>query len=392
MMRNFADRLEKIKKDGVYRSLKRSSVCGADIEIDGARYANFASNDYLGISGRVDWQREFLESVLNGGEKGFLMGSVSSRLLGCNSEAFFDFESFMAKEYSDISESPKSCLLFNCGYHANSGIIPALASSRDLILADKLSHASIIDSLKLTEAKWLRYPHNDYEKLGEILSKKRGDFENVFIVSEAVFSMDGDFCDIEKLVEIKRKYGAFLYVDEAHSFGLFGEKGLGRCAESGLLSDIDIVMCTLGKALASGGAFAVCAPETREMLVNKCRTFIFSTALSPLSAKWSKFAAKKMFSMDSERRRLAGISSAFRNALKESLGDSQIVPAIVGGNEESLALSKAMLENGFYVPAIRHPTVPKNAARLRFSLSAAHSEESLERAAELFNRFAGRTL
>ncbi len=371
-MFGFEDRLESISRGGAYRRARRADVSGAYIEEDGRRLVDFSSNDYLGISGRIDWQREFLEG-LSGSEK-YLMGSLSSRLLGCNSSAFDDFEKTVSAEYSRAWNAEKSCLLFNCGYHANSGIIPALATPRDLVLADKLSHASLIDALKLADAKWLRFPHNDLDKLEEILRRRRSEFENVYIVTESVFSMDGDFCDLRRLSEIRREFGAFLYVDEAHAFGLYGAGGLGRSVGF----DVDLAMCTLGKAAASEGAFAVCSAETREMLVNRCRTFIYSTALSPVSARWSRFVFEKILGMDAEREHLQKISAAFRSAVSGVLGESQIAPVSTAGR--ALEISAAMESRGFRAPAIRKPTVPTE--RLRFSFSAAHSESDVLAAAK----------
>lgn len=388
-MGRFADRLESLRRTGTYRSVENAVVCGAKICKNGRKYADFSSNDYLGLSSRVDLQRKFFAE--QAGSNRFLMGSLSSRLLGCNSFAHADFEDFMGGVYSGACGVRRACLLFNCGYHANSGIIPALAASGDLVVADRLSHASLIDALRLTDAKWMRFPHNDIDRLDEILEKRRGEFKDIYIVTESVFSMDGDFCDIERLVALKKKYGAFLYIDEAHSFGVFGERGLGRCADSGLLGEIDAVMCTLGKAAASEGAFAICSEETREMIVNKCRTFIFSTALSPIAAMWSKFICGKIFSMGEQRRHLMEISEIFRRAVRGAAGgDSQIVPArVAGGAAAAAAVSGAMAEAGFFVPAIRHPTVPKGTERLRFSFTAAHSAEDALAAASAFNAFAG---
>lgn len=377
-MFDFEKTLQTFKDGGAYRTVCRAAVSGSRITLDGRNYTSFAGNDYLGISGRTDWQREFLFRLADSPQ--YQMGSLSSRLLGCNSSAFADFEDFAANCYSRQCSAEKKCLLFNCGYHANSGIIPALARKGDLVVADKLSHASLIDALRLTEAQWLRFPHNDFDRLDEILRRRRGEFGNVFIATEAVFSMDGDLCDIPRLVEIGKKYGAFLYVDEAHSFGLY-DGGLGLCAQSGLLGEIDLVMCTLGKAAASEGAFAVCSPETREMLVNKCRTFIFSTALSPIGARWSKFVFEKILSMDAEREHLRNISRLFAEKTGAA-GMSQIVPVVVGDENRAVKLAEHMREAGFISPAIRPPTVPKNSSRLRFSFSAAHTAEEVLAAAQ----------
>jgi len=382
--------LAELSSAGLLRSLKNSSVSGSRIEMDGSECLNFASNDYLGLTGRPDFQREFLESIKDC--KKFVMGAASSRLLGGNNFAFAELEKFLSEVYSEISNSEKSALLFNCGYHANTGILPALASSEDLILADKLSHASIIDSLKLSDAKWARFKHNDLSDLRRILEKRRGEFKEVFIATESVFSMDGDIADIAELVKIKEEFGARLYVDEAHAFGVFGPKGLGLCAASGRLADIDIAMCTLGKAAAGEGAFAVCSPEIRALLINRCRPFIFTTAIAPINALWARFICEKIFSADALRAELRRLSALLKDLLGgiETLGDSQIVPIIVGDEKYASEFSAELLRRGIYAPAIRYPTVAKGAARLRASVTAAVSESEIKLLAEEVGLLMGR--
>jgi len=386
-MFGFGERLKNLSDSLALRKTESESAFGGFIFSGGGKLVNFASNDYLGVSSRLDWQGEFLRALAEKGG-GYFMGSGSSRLLGCNAEAFAQFESFAAKAYSVAAGERRACLFFNCGYHANAGILPALATPRDLIIADKLSHASLIDALRLSPAKWLRYPHADMEELDKILTRRRAEFENVFIATESVFSMDGDVSDIAALAEIKKRHDAFLYIDEAHSFGVFGARGLGLCAGSGRLADVDLAMCTLGKAAGGEGAFAVCSPETREMLVNKCRTFIYSTAVAPIAPMWAKFVLEKIFSMDAERRKLAELAEIFRKNAPSALGTSQIAPIVAGENSRALEISAKLRERGFCVPPVRHPTVPQGTARLRFSLCASHDAESVAEAAALAQKLA----
>ena len=373
------EELEEIKAQGLYRKFNTFAVRGEKVFGGGREYLNFSSNDYLGIASSIEMQHEFLRKA--SAEKDFLMGSTSSRLLVGSFKAFEEAEGEISKAFG------RPCLFFNSGYHANTGIIPALVSGRDLILADKLVHASIIDCLKLSDAKWMRFSHNDTGHLKSLLEAYRSNFRRIFIVTESVFSMDGDFAPLRELVEIKNKYGAFLYVDEAHGFGVFGDGGLGLCEERGVLQDVDFIMCTLGKALASEGAFLICSEEAREMLVNKARSLIFTTAMPPINVMWTLLSFKKMRSMNFERKHLKSISQKFRNSLKnaEILGESQIVVAVVKDAGKSVALSKLLAEGGVWASAVRYPTVAKNSARIRFSLSASLSEKDVDFCAELFN-------
>ena len=384
LMKNFTPELLSLKDAVLYRRLVQSQAAGRFVERGGEIFVNLASNDYLGLSSNTALQREFLERILseNGGR--FLMGSTSSRLLGGNNGAFCQLEDFLARAYSAHSPEQKKCLAFNSGYHANSGILSALATSKDLILCDRLIHASLVDCLRLSSAKWMRFRHNDMAHLRQILKKNRGEYESVYIVTESVFSMDGDIADIAEIVKIKREFDAALYVDEAHAVGVFGKYGLGVCQELGVLGEVDFLMGTLGKAIASEGAFLICSENVREMLVNKCRTLIFTTAISPIAAMWSKFAFEKAMGMDSERSHLRRISGVLRNRLSslKTLGSTQIVPVVLGENSAATSVSERLLKQKIWAGAVRYPTVPKGEARLRLSLNADMPRELVEDVAD----------
>lgn len=364
--------IEKLKGEALYRELKLARVDGSRVFIDGKAHINLASNDYLSMAGNLDFQREFLRGLKESGE--YLMGSTSSRLLVGNFAAYEKAESEIGSAFG------RSCLFYNSGYHANTGIIPALAGSKDLILADKLVHASIIDALSLTKAKWLRYAHNDMRHLRELLEKNRRDYERVFIVSEGVFSMDGDRADLGELIEIKKQYGALLYIDEAHSFGLFGERGLGLCFERDSGRDVDFIMCTLGKALGSEGAFVICDEVWRNLLVNKSRPLIFTTALAPINVMWTLFSFRKMLDMRAEREHLRNMGVRFREALSgfEILGDTQIIPLVLGEPGRALSFLKRLAEANIWASAVRPPTVPRKSSRIRLSLCAGLSEDDID--------------
>lgn len=334
--------------------------------------ADLCSNDYLGIADNRSMIKEFFSLIP---VEEIMMSSSASRLLSLNQRFHNELENKLSMLYG------KSTLLFNSGYHANSGIIPALCSAGNtLIVADKLVHASIIDGIILSRAPHIRYRHNDYEHLESIISAKAPAFENIIVITESVFSMDGDRCDIRRLADIKKRYkNIMLYVDEAHAFGALGPKGMGLSAAGGLIGDIDIVIGTFGKAGASAGAFAVISETIREYLVNCARSFIFSTALPPINCAWTSFVLDKIITMDSEREHLAAISKnlyGFLNKVNGSIkSSSHIVPWVIGDSKRTVSISEKLREMGYTALPIRMPTVPGGTERIRFSLNAALSEE-----------------
>ncbi len=370
--------LESLEREGLSRVLVPTRIDGARAHCAGGDFINLASNDYLGLSADARLQSEFFESLPSRG-RGFLMGAVSSRLLGGDNPAFGDFEDYLAEAYSEIAGAERGALVFNCGYHANSGILPAVCTPRDLVLFDKLSHASLLDSIGSLPCKWARFPHNDTAKLREILRLRRADFDNVYIATESVFSMDGDRADLPALAALKKEFDCSLYVDEAHAAGVFGASGLGMCELSGVAGDVDFIMCTLGKAFASVGAYVVCSPQMRRILINRCRTFIFTTAIAPINVLWTRFVFERVRGMSERRGRLAEISARLRKSLSgfPTLGDTQILPVVLGSNAAAADAARVMRGAGIWCPPVRYPTVPKNSARLRLSLNAALSDSDV---------------
>lgn len=362
----YSIKLNKMKESGNYRWLRDIQHNGFLIHDDGREMLNLSSNDYLGLSTNPRLIQEFREET---DVMALPYSAVSSRLLSGNHEYYKMLENDLADIYDK-----ESAIVFNSGYHANIGILPALAGKRDLIVADKLVHASIIDGLLLSEAEMQRYRHLDYEHLRSILVQHREQYENVFIVTESIFSMDGDTADLQQLCEIKKEFDAFLYVDEAHAIGARGTNGLGCCEEQACMEDIDFIIGTFGKAFASVGAFVVCEELFRDFLINTQRSLIFTTALPPVNVAWTRFVLKRMPEFYDLRIKLAGISEKLRRTLQEkgfeTRGDSHIVPMICGSNENSVEMSELLRDNGFFVLPVRYPTVPKNEARIRFSLNA----------------------
>lgn len=367
----YAKKLDIIKEAGNYRSLREIEYNGFLIHVDGKEMLNLSSNDYLGLSTNPRLIEEFRAET---DVMALAYSAASSRLLSGN----HPYYNLLEEDLADLYDK-ESALVFNSGYHANIGILPALAGKHDLIIADKLVHASIIDGLRLSEAQLLRYRHLDYEHLRSILLTHREEYENVFIVTESVFSMDGDVADLQQLCELKKEFEAFLYVDEAHAIGVRGTNGLGCCEEQACTEDIDFIIGTFGKAFASMGAFVVCEGIFRDYLVNTQRSLIFTTALPPVNVAWTRFVLNRMPEFYDLRVKLSGIASRLREVLAdkgfETRGSSHIVPMICGSNENSVEMAELLQDNGFFALPVRYPTVPKNEARIRFSLNASIPEE-----------------
>lgn len=332
---------------------------------------DFSTNDYMGLAERIDLREQFFS---DNAHKLLPMSSSASRLLAsCQDE-----HSRLERLLEDLYGRP--ALLFNSGYHANTGTISALAEGNTLIVADKLSHASIIDGMVLSRARFTRFPHNDYGRLERILNDADGKYERTIIVTESVFSMDGDRSDIERLAEIKRRHkGAMLYIDEAHAFGVSGKYGLGLSRDSGVFDDVDVVIGTFGKAAASAGAFASVSPTVKSYLINRARSFIFSTALPPMTSAWTRFMIETLTGMEDERRHISHLSRLLHEALHISTGEpSHIAPLIIGDAHRALKISSGLKALGFKALPIRTPTVPAGTERLRFSLSASMTDDNIK--------------
>jgi 8-amino-7-oxononanoate synthase len=333
----------------------------------GQQLLNLASNDYLGLATDKALKEEFIqEMVMN--DEWMNFGASSSRLLTGNMSLYEEVEELLRASYK-----VEAALFFNSGYHANMGILPALAEKGDLILSDKLCHASIIDGIRLSQAEHLRFRHSDYEQLQAILEKERHLYKRVFVVVESVYSMDGDTADLALLVELREKYNCLLYVDEAHAVGVLGANGLGLCEQQQMTQKIDIIVGTLGKAYASVGAFAITSQTFKKLLVNKARTLIYTTALPPVNMAWTKFIIKRMPALKPHREHLHELAMYMQKALLAKgyeVHKSHIMPVMLGANEVAVQLSEHLQKEGFLVFPIRPPTVPKNTARLRISLTA----------------------
>lgn len=336
------------------------------IDRNGNRMLNLSGNDYIGISARNDFREIWFNEIQR---KNTLLSSCSSRLLTGNSEEYEELEALMSQLFA------RSVLLFNSGYHMNLAVLPALVHSKSLIIADKLVHASIIDGIKLSRAKFERFNHNDLNHLEKIIIKNKDNFNDIIIVVESIYSMDGDIADLRALVELKKKYPIIrLYVDEAHAIGARGHKGLGLAEETDTMNDIDLLLGTFGKAIASMGGYIVCDEITRRYLIQKARPLIFSTALPPHIMTFNRIVFEHLDELKNRRDLLKEKSIYLKKELAniglESLSQSNIIPVIVGGDRSAVDLSLFLQREGFYLLPIRPPTVPNSSSRIRISLTS----------------------
>ncbi|EKU87852.1 8-amino-7-oxononanoate synthase [Bacteroides oleiciplenus] len=367
--------LQALKERSNLRTLPALAHEGRNVIVNGQRMLNLSSNDYLGLAADRKLREEFLQELT---VDTFLPTSSSSRLLTGNFTIYEELEQTLAQLFGT-----EAALVFNSGYHANTGILPAVSDTQTLILADKLVHASLIDGIRLSAARCIRYRHNDMKQLERLLAENHATYRQVIIVTESIFSMDGDVADLKELVRLKHAYdNVLLYVDEAHAFGVRGNQGLGYAEETGYIREIDFLVGTFGKAAASAGAYIVCQRTIREYLVNQMRTLIFTTALPPINIAWTLFIVRRLAGFKERRIHLKNISNILRNALKEKGYDcpsaSCIVPMIVGASSDTILRAKELQRHGFYALPVRPPTVPEGTSRIRFSLTAEITEEEIK--------------
>jgi len=341
---------------------------------DGRQLLNLSSNDYLGLARHPAIIQAISESLLAEGA-----GSGASRLVTGNQPVYGQLEEAVAQW-----QSCDAALVFANGYMANVGVINALVGRGDVVFSDQLNHASIVDGILLSRAEHVRYRHNDIEHLRILLEKHR-DKRRKLIVTDAVFSMDGDEALLQELVSLKQEYNAMLMVDEAHSGGIYGARGEGLSHKLGLKHEVDIHMGTFSKAFGLYGAYVCGSSMLIRWLVNKARTLIYSTALPPALVTGIAKALELVQTEHWRRERLYLTNIFFRSSLQKSGfrvsdGNSPIVPLILRDNDTALRFSQALEAEGIGAAAIRPPTVPERTARIRFSLSAAHSPADVSEA------------
>lgn len=364
--------LQQLRDEGNFREIPNFAKAGV---------VDFSTNDYMGLAEDVSLQERFFADPV---ARKVPMTSSAARLLAPRQIEYADLEVFLRLLYARRRGDDTGALMFNSGYHANTGLISSIASRDTYIVADKLVHASIIDGIILSRAPYSRFPHNDFGRLEDMVARRAAEFENVLVIVESVYSMDGDSADIERLVALKRRYpNVVLYVDEAHAFGVLGPRGLGLVAASSAPEMVDVVVGTFGKAAASMGAFAITSRDMRDYLVNTSRSFIFSTAIPPMQAAWTRFTLGALVRMDSERDHLAELGVKLREVVHKyspvEVAPSHIQPLIIGDSKKAVELSHK-LYNIFGIKAlpIRRPTVPAGTERLRFSLNASMKLSDIE--------------
>ncbi len=378
-MNAFHEELELLKKQGLYRATRL--VEGAQrsrVVLDGRDVIMLCSNNYLGLADHPLLKEAAIRAVEKYG-----VSSGASRLVSGTMELHEELEATVAR-----FKGADAALVFNSGYAANTGIIPALAGRGDVIFCDRLNHASIVDGCLLSRARLVRYPHNDMEALGRLLEENETTGRRL-IVTDGVFSMDGDLARLPDLVALKKEFGAMLMVDDAHGTGVLGPSGKGTAEIFDLMSGIDIHMGTLGKAMGSFGAYAAASPDTIEYLLNTARSFIFSTSLPPAVLAISIASIELITSQEgaSLRKRLKENTDYFRSALRaagfDTMGSqTQIVPVFAGEAEKAMEFSKIILDQGVYVQGIRPPTVPAGSCRLRCTMMATHGRTDLDQSVE----------
>ena len=372
-MKYISDELSKIKESGLYRELKAvENAQDTRIDIEGKTYLSFCSNNYLGLANHP--------SVVNAVKKAvdeYGWGACASRLVSGN----MTLHEALEKQISRFKRKD-AAIVFPTGYMANLGVISSLVSGGDLVVSDKLNHASIIDGCRLSGAVFRVYAHCNMEKLENIL-KKSSKYNRILIVTDSVFSMDGDLAPLPDIVRIAKKYNAMVMVDEAHGTGVFGENGRGVVEHFNLDKEVDVVMGTLSKAIGSLGGYVCGDDDLISYLRNKARPFMYTTALPPAVCAAS-IASINLIQEDHSLREVLWNNVC---CIKERLGSlgvdmissqSQIIPLLIGDTQKAVDISKLLYERGVLIPAIRPPTVPANSSRLRMTVMSSHTQDDLE--------------
>ncbi|MBF0531603.1 MAG: 8-amino-7-oxononanoate synthase [Candidatus Omnitrophica bacterium] len=350
----------------------QSSPQGRTAVIEGREVLNFCSNDYLGLAADSRLAATAAQALSEYG-----VGAGASRLICGNMTPHLELEARIA-----AWKGCESALLFNSGYAANLGVISALCGREDAVYSDRLNHASIVDGIILSRAKLCRYPHNDLSGLEKLLAAGQ-EFRRRLIVTDSVFSMDGDLADLPRLVQLAEAYDCILMIDEAHATGVLGNTGQGAAEHFGLEGRIDIQMGTLSKAAGCFGAYVCGDRLLTDFLINFSRPFIYTTALPPAVAAAARAAVDIMSTDQARRKKLLSNAGLARSLLKNAgfdIGNSQtpIIPIFIGDDFKATALSRQLLEQGFFISAIRPPTVPRGTARLRMTVTVSHMAEDID--------------
>lgn len=377
-MLNLNTELARLQEENLYRRRRVSdSATGVRVRIDGKELLSFCSNDYLGLANHPDVIKAMQDGAARWG-----VGSGASHLVNGHSSAHHALE----EELAAFTQRPRA-LLFSTGYMANMGVIAALCGRGDYLFEDRLNHASLLDGGLLSQARMQRYAHNDADALAQKLSAHENGEK--LVVTDGVFSMDGDIAPLPELSRVSQQHQAWLMVDDAHGFGVLGKNGGGCVEHFGLsIDEVPILIGTLGKAFGTFGAFVTGSEELIEFLIHKARPYIYTTALPPAVAEATRASLRLLQTEHWRREKLQSLIQQFRSGATQlglTLMDSEtpIQPLLIGDNGKAMAMSEALKQQGILISAIRPPTVPEGTARLRITFSADHSEADVT---ELLNR------
>ncbi len=378
-MNNILLKLNELKETNTFKLPPiNEGPCEAVIHLNGKEVINLSSNNYLGLAN----EPRLILAAKNALDK-YGVGAGAVRTIVGN----MDIHELLDKKLAQFKKE-EAALTFQSGYMCNIGVIQAVTDKGDLIISDELNHASIIDGVRLSRADKVIYKHSDMEDLERLLIEKRHEYNNVLIITDGVFSMDGDLANLPEIVRLAKKYQAQTYVDDAHGSGVLGENGRGTVDHYHLHGQVDYIIGTLSKAIGVVGGYVAGSNTMREYLLNRGRPQLFSTTIMPSAAAAIIEAIDILETSDELTRKLWDNSQYFKSLLKEkgfNIGKSQtpITPVIIGDEAKTIALSKALLENGVYVSAIVFPTVPKGTARLRLMPSSLHTYEELYNAVQI---------
>jgi 8-amino-7-oxononanoate synthase len=370
-----AAELRELERAGLRRSLRTvEGRHGAVVSVNGRPAVDFSANDYLGLAADPRIAEAAARALGDAGT-----GGAAARLISGNHPLHEALEAELAR-----FKGADAALLFSSGYAASTGALPALAGRGDALYSDALNHASLIDGCRLSRAALRVFPHLDVDALDAALDEDRGRFRRRWIVVDSVFSMDGDLFPLDRLVEVARRRGAWIYLDDAHGTGVLGAHGRGAAEHWGVEGEIDVTMGTLGKALGTAGAFVAGSRTLRDHLLNRARSFVFTTATPPALAAAALEALRIARAEPWRRDRLRAAARRLREGLR-TLGirvdgepDGHVVPVRIGGEDETMRAGNLLRERGFLVGAVRPPTVPPGTSRLRLTLSAAHTDAQID--------------
>ena len=376
------EKLEELKDQGVYRTLPINyGPCTNVINLNGKEVINLSSNNYLGLANHPRVKAASIAAVEKYG-----VGAGSVRTIVGNQDLLEELEDLLAE-----FKHEEAVMCFQSGLNCNIGTIQAITDKGDLIISDALNHASIIDGVRLSKADKAVYKHNDMVDLERILKEKRHDYNNVLIITDGVFSMDGDLAPLPEIVKLAKTYKALTYVDDAHGSGVLGKSGRGTIDHFKLHGEIDFIVGTLSKAIGVVGGYVATKKNVKDWLLHRARPLLFSTALPPAATAATIESVKILMETEEFTQKLWDNARYFKTALQElgfdiGISETPITPVMIGEESKTMAFSKALLEHGVFVSGIVFPTVAKGRGRCRVMISASHTKEDLDRAIKAFEQ------